>query len=662
MTRVFLSTLTLPTAPMKGDNPLPPLRPLRDIHAGIDAGAADADMAANLSYGHVTSLLPYTNQDGYGRDLADVTHRTVVLENEHLRAEFLPGLGGRLWSLVHLPTGRELLHRNPVLQLANLGLRNAWFAGGVEWNIGTIGHTPLGCGPVHAARTLRPDGTPALRMWEFERLRELVYQIDAYLPPASPVLYVHVRVSNPGPDDAPMYWWSNIAVPQTPDTRVIAPATEAYHLSYNSVLRRVPIPGDDQDETYPARAPIAADFFFDIPAGRRRFIAALQADGAGLVQTSTERLAGRKLFRWGNGLGGRNWQSWLSGPSAEYLEIQAGLARTQLEHLRLPAGESWTWLEAYGLLAADPTAVHGSDWQASRDSVADALDQLVPPAVMEAELRAAGSWSQQPPVAPLHQGTGWGALQRRLHAHLGDPAPHLPATPFDDHTLGRDQQSWLALLETGAMPAPAPSLPPSSYAVGDDWRELLQKSTAQHGDHWFTWLHLGVALYHRGDIDRARDAWQRSNGLAENAWATRNLAVLDELAGDPAAAAQRLLTAHRMAPRLRQLTVETLQTLLRADRPTDALTLVDRVDPEQRMHGRVRLLECQAALNAGDLARAGSLLDRGIIVEDLREGENTLSALWWTYHQQRSAAAGLADVRRDHPLPCRYDYRMHDSQ
>ena len=63
-----------------------------------------------------------------------------ILENDILRATFLLGFGGRLWSLFHKPAGRELLTVNPTIQFANLALRNAWFSGGVEWNIGTIGH------------------------------------------------------------------------------------------------------------------------------------------------------------------------------------------------------------------------------------------------------------------------------------------------------------------------------------------------------------------------------------------------------------------------------------------------------------------------------------------------------------------------------------------
>ncbi|GAB3823726.1 hypothetical protein ACFPIJ_62525 [Dactylosporangium cerinum] len=95
---------------------------------------------------------------------------------------------------------------------------------------------------------------------------------------------------------------------------------------------------------------------------------------------------------------------------------------------------------------------------------------------------------------------------------------------------------------------------------------------------------------------------------------------------------------------------------------------MDRLDQEQRWHGRIRLLECHAALDFGDLARAKRLLDDGIVVDDLREGEDALDTLWWTYHEKRAAAgigpldpAARVRIRREHPLPCLYDYRMHET-
>src|SRR6188472_4517719 len=242
MSDLRLETLSMPTAEVGPVNPLPPLLATFDLHTVVDPGEADAEMRHNVGYGRVRSVLPYLVQDGYGRDRRPAEHKVAVLENDVLRATFLLNLGGRLWSLVHKPTGRELLYRNPVLQPANLALRNAWFAGGVEWNIGTIGHSPTTCEPLHAARVLQPDGTPVLRMYEFERLREVVFQVDAWLPDSSPVVLVHVRIVNPSDTEVPIYWWSNVAVPQSDDVRVLAPAEAAWQFSSDRRLRRVTIP------------------------------------------------------------------------------------------------------------------------------------------------------------------------------------------------------------------------------------------------------------------------------------------------------------------------------------------------------------------------------------------------------------------------------------
>ena len=59
------------------------------------------------------------------------------------------------------------------------------------------------------------DGQQVLRMWEFDRLREVVFQVDAWLPADSRVLLVAIRIRNPNPAAVPMYWWSNAAVPQS---------------------------------------------------------------------------------------------------------------------------------------------------------------------------------------------------------------------------------------------------------------------------------------------------------------------------------------------------------------------------------------------------------------------------------------------------------------
>ncbi|MFD4659545.1 DUF5107 domain-containing protein [Kitasatospora sp. NPDC058444] len=594
---------------------------------GAGAGV-DEEMRRNLAYGLPDTLLPYTRQSGYDRVRAERELPCVVLENETLTATFLPSLGGRLWSLVHRPTGRELLHRNRILQPANLALRDAWLAGGVEWNLGATGHWPLTCEPLHAVRVSAPDGTPGLRMYAFERLRRLVLRMDTWLPAGSPVLYVRIAVHNPAPTETPVYWWSNIAVPEDRDVRVLGPADHAFHCDYVSDLRRVPFPQvDGADRSYPGRVARAADYFLDLPGGERPWIAALDATGAGLVQTSTARLRGRKLFCWGTGTGGRHWQEWLSGPDSAYLEIQAGLARTQLEHLPMPAGATWSWTEAYGLLKADPEAVHGS-WEDARAAAGEALDQLLPP--LELELADARGGGFGAPEEVLSEGGGWAALEIEAGA-----LPASPLLPFGEPAAA--QEPWRQLLKTGTLPV---CDPPAEPVTGAHWRLLLEGDAAD----WHALYQLGLLRLAAGERESAREAFERSAAVQASPWALRSLAFLTP---DRSAAADLMCSAHRLRPELRELTIEVLESLRRAERPAEALALIERLSPADRAHGRIRLAEAEAAYTCGDDDRVRRLLAEGIQVDTMREGEVSLDTLWLAVHPGT-------------PVPPQYDFRMAD--
>jgi hypothetical protein len=626
-------------------------------------------MLRNMSYGHTPGILPYTMQDRYGRHLSPRAFSVAVLENEWLRAVFLLEFGGRLWSLEHKPTQRELLYVNPVFQPANLATRNAWFSGGVEWNIGVIGHCPFTCSPLFAARLQRNDGTPVLRMYEWERIRQVPFQIDACLPAGSPVLLLQVRIANPHDRRVPMYWWSNVAVPETPETRVIVPADKAYSFGYGGGgLRPVPIPhAEGIDVTYPTHIRRSADFFFHLPDDQRPWIAALDDGGTGLVQVSTGRLKGRKLFVWGTGVGGRTWQSFLSRPGQAYIEIQAGLARTQMEYLLMPAGAEWTWLEAYGLMEADPGGVHGPNWARARTSVEEALERLIPQAALEREFQAARTFADRPPQEILQRGSGWGALERLRRESAEEPPFCSPGLAFDTQSLTEEQRPWIELLSTGTMPAMDPTAEPHGYLVQAQWQALLEGAVEKEGaGHWLEWLYLGVMRYHGADLEGAGRAWRRSLADVDTPWARRNLAALARESGHLDRAAQLYVAAVRQRPDLLPLAVECGQVLIEAGQPSDWLNLLAELAPQVRTAGRIRLLEGQAALAAGKLDRVEELfLERPVIV-DLREGERSLSHLWFEYHARcLSMEEGLpvddalcARVRREFPVPRRLDFRM----
>lgn len=652
-TTVRRDVLTLPAAPLGPENPLPPLRPLREVHT-LDERGRDGlprDMARQLGYEPLRGVLPTRVLDGYGRERTDTTLDTLVIENDRLRATVLPGFGGRVHSLFHKPTGRELLYRNPVLQPAAFALNGAWFSGGIEWNIGATGHTTLSCAPLHAARVTAPDGGEMLRLWEWERLRDVPFQVDLWLPEGSDFLHVGVRIRNPHEKAVPVYWWSNIAVPQ--ERRVLAPADEAWHFGYAGGLRRVPVPETDGvDRTYPTRSEYAADYFYDVPDRARRWIAALDEDGHGLVQTSTDLLRGRKLFVWGAGAGGQRWQEWLTEPgTGGYAEIQAGLARTQLEHVRLDAEGEFTWLESYGPLSAEPGLVHGGDWRAARDEAQARLADALPRGAVEEAYDAWRPCADTEPGEVLATGSGWGALEV-LRADY-----KLPGTPFAESTLGPEQAPWLELLHSGAVPEPRRVAPPGPTLVAPHWRDMLETAPARPAAEY----HLGVAQWHAGDLAQAVRSWERGLELAPSRWPLlRCLAVADQDSGHIERAADRYAEAFDDLCQERRddgslwtsvsaaLGREAIGALLAAGRQSVARGVWDRLSPATRAEGRFRLVEVQLLLAEGEKAAARTIFDEGFEAADLREGAEVLGELW--------------HATTDEELPARYDFRMRADQ
>jgi tetratricopeptide (TPR) repeat protein len=690
--------VTIPAAALGAENPLPALRPLDELHR-VDVGDRSrlpADMARQLGYAPLRTLLPVRLLDGYGRDRAPAALDALVIENDLVEATVLPGLGGRLYSLVDKETGRELLYRNPVFQPANLALADAWFSGGVEWNLGATGHSAYTCRPLHAARVAAPDGGEMLRLWEWERLRDLPFQIDMWLPEHSRFLYVGLRVRNPHDHTVPAYWWSNIAVPEAPGTRVLAPADSAFRFDYTRALDRVPVPhpADGVDISYTTRAEPAADYFFDLADGERRWVTALDGDGRGLVQTSTDVLRGRKLFLWGTGRGGRRWQEWLTEPgTGGYLEIQAGLARTQLEHLPMPADSSFSWLEAYGPLHADPARVHGADWADARAAAAEALEAALPRTAVEEAYTAWIAHADDEPKDTLATGSGWGALEAERGRH------HLPGTPFPATTLGAEQKPWLELLLAGVFPRPAADGLPGHALVSAPWRDLLESADTYPGNEWFLDYHLGIAQWAAGDRAQAVRSWERSTAAHPSPWALRALAVAETDADEPQRAADRYaeaweslrdsgLTGDAVRAVHRALLLEAVPAMLAAGRPEDAAALLAAPEPpaearSESQHGpqpgsqpgagavegpgedgRLTLLRARTALAQGRPDRARAYFDEGFTVGNLREGDETLSATWYAIAEQLVAGDGpVTDAVREraraqHPLPAAYDYRM----
>lgn len=665
----------MPGVHLGEENPLPYFRD-RSTDRAV---AVDASMPQEKRYllGWETGfrVLPYRMQDNYTRQRVSTKYRSVILENEYLRATFLPELGGRLVSLVYKPIDRELLYRNPVFQPANLAIRNAWFSGGIEWNIGQIGHTFSTCSPVFAASITGMDGEPGLRLYEFERCKRLFWQIDFYLPSASHWLIVHTRILNPNDFDTSTYWWTNTAIPEDRELRVLAPARKAICAdllsnSYDLAMADLPyLPTlKGKDATYALNADFANEFFFQCDETDLPWEAALDKEGSGLIEASTPRLRYRKLFCWGNHQGGRHWQDFLAPGGKPYIEIQAGLAPTQLHGLNMPARTVWDWTQIFGFCQADPSKVHSVYWNEAWQSVDSTLRAVMPPASLLNLETACRERADNLPKEVLSHASGWGALELERRVHTTGAVPVPAAFVFPESTMGVEQAKWLHLLQNGCLLEQSPFAEPGEWMVQEEFCTLLEQSLADEKNrNWYALLHLGVMRMERLDEAGAKVAWQESIELKPSAWAYRNLAVLATFQGDHAEALTCLSRAWELDSDSSQCTLalaqEYLQALCADRRYEQAQEVYAKFPHAIQLNDRIQILHARIALELGNLDAVEEILQHEFAV--VREGETELTDIWFEIIYRRFASTTdlpldektRAEIRRLYPPPAHIDFR-----
>lgn len=658
----------MPAADMGEENPVSDINSVEYIHADFEVtDKVEPGERENLGKGMINTILPYTVLDRYNRSRKPKKFRAAVLENKHLKATFLPELGGRLWSLFDKDKGAELLYVNPVFQPANLAIRNAWFSGGVEFNVGIRGHNMLTCDNLFARIAKTADGEEVLQIYEFERVRGAVYGINAYLPEDSKILYIKDTVENLADTDNFTYWWSNIAVDETPNTRIIVPADKSFISFYNDghyILDKTDVPfNDGKDITYPTKHNMSLDFFYKIPKEQdEKWIAAIKEDGVGLAHISTKEMIGRKLFVWGRGTGGRHWCNWLSDGSGAYIEIQAGLAYTQLEHIPIKGGTTLSWTEGYTGVKCNTEDVFSDDWERAVGAVSKEIHTKLGKGTMEESLRN---------IVPtefvcydvLMNGSGFGALEEAV---TGKKISNL--YEFYKNSLGIKQEPWLTLLKDGYLPEISVTAVPVSNVSGEKWRELLEKSLEnKKGNHWYTYYHLGNVYYALGREEDALKAFEKSVELKSNPFGLRNVAKMYKGLGRLEEATELILKANALKPNYAPLAIDCAAILIDAEKYEKMIDFYNGLNGEMQNCGRIRLYKAIALIKLEKLDEAAEIVNKDFIMEDIREGEVSIAHIWDELYLKIvkrdficNSEEEYAKLRKEkYPLPAEIDFRMH---
>lgn len=562
-----------------------------------------------IDYGWRETSYPYTQQNSYAEETEqEVT--VAVLENEYLYAEFLPTLGGRLWKLYDKKKQRDVLYTNDVIRFRNLSIRNAWFSGGVEWNCGIIGHSPFTCSQMYCAFVKGKNGEDVLRFYEFERVREIYYQIDFWLDENK--LMTAVRIENQNSEVVPMYWWSNMATPEYKGGRVVVPANSAYNNSDGMGIKKSQIPFDNGiNVSYPENIPNTIDYFYDIAQNDDKFIANVDSEGYGLLQFSSSNLKGRKLFSWGHRKGSYHWQKMLTDKAGDYVEIQAGLGKTQYECIPMPPKCVWSFSECYTLADIPENKVnmpYNELVNAVREQIhslggCSVLDEKLPDFLNDISLQKGDV---------VLSGSGFGYLNKTL----GGKAPEHLAFYADDEV-----KPWIDLAENKTLTGRL------SFAYGCKMENLLMKN--RNICNWNIAYQLALLAYDRREFEKAKQYCAQSLIFDNNEYNNHLYGFILYQLGDERSVyfAEKCIDINSGSYCLAE---SVFALLLKQKAYSSVIGCFDKLSEDIKQNPRILMYLSMAYLKAGDAKKAEEILigNGGLVLLDFREGDKFLDILY----------------------------------
>jgi hypothetical protein len=596
--------------------------------------------------------LPYLTQDDWSCEREPTNVSVITYEDEHLRLSITPQWGARIWSVYDKARGRDWTFSNPAHQPANIAVLKAWSSGGIEWNWspGIIGHSVFSESPAWVGVLNTPRG-PVVRAWEYDRLNASVWQVDIFLSDGA--LFVHPKVTNTrSRDNLQGYWWTCVAVPAKPSTRIITPAEWTAQTSsgrnQGSPWPRFSI-GDanstfrgHNDARFTDNSFLASvtsgDFFMGPTAYDEHYIAYAETSGFVGYHGHSEKLNGTKFFTWGNTGMGRFMQDFLGGISGpdpipdearvgDYAELQVGPAFTQMQTYDLPAASAVQWSEYFSAFDGNTSVTLGVDYDGALDAVSKWRVSAAS-GVNDSQIDDIDSFltalADTPVDEILSRGSPWGAvelLRRSAPGGSDGSAPFPTGVKFDLHESNYVEQPWIDLVTIGTFSATTLQSEPSSFQVSTEWLEVLRASAAKYSATWLHDLYTAIILAETGAIDEPLALFNASYVARPSVLAARCLAVMQQAPADARVyyrIAWQLANFNDITNRRRMINLATeivsFELQLQGDAAADAelraflFALPVETVPELAMLDIVLIARATVALAAGDYSTVENIL------------------------------------------------------
>ena len=259
----------------------------------------------------------------------------VLLQNEQLKVTICPGLGGKVFSIIDKPSGKEILYVPDVIRQTRILPRFYFVAGGIEVSF-PISHSPTQNETV-LYKVDKTNERTYVTCGERELRFGMQWSVEYSLGPGDDFLTERVIFYNPGTSPYPWMSWSNAALPCAADTKFDFPKGTV--LSHSSKLDTI----DWENQGPKTQADIREmTGYFWKTKDANAFGAYTPSFGTGLYHVADEKIAdGIKLWSYGVG-DDSSWSTLSTAKHQTYLEIQGGPIGDQSIKLEMqPKQKRW---------------------------------------------------------------------------------------------------------------------------------------------------------------------------------------------------------------------------------------------------------------------------------------------------------------------------------
>ncbi|MFC9708424.1 DUF5107 domain-containing protein [Paenibacillus sp. NPDC056933] len=293
-------------------------------------------------------VYPLPVVDRIDDEVTDQPYRIIILENEYVRIEMMPELGGRIYRALDLTNDYDFVYYNRVIKPALVGLAGPWISGGIEFNWPQH-HRPNTFGPVDCTFSSNEDGSATVWIGEIDRMYGTKMTAGFTLHPGKAYLAINAEVYNRTHEPQTFLWWANPAVAVNDHTQSVFPPDVTAVLDHGKRdVSRFPIAtGTYYKMDYSEGVDISRYKNIPVPTSYMAYKSDYNFVGgydhsvqAGLLHVANHHVSpGKKQWTWGNGAFGQAWDRQLTDEDGPYIELMTGVFTDNQP--------DFTWLQPY---------------------------------------------------------------------------------------------------------------------------------------------------------------------------------------------------------------------------------------------------------------------------------------------------------------------------